>query len=291
MMIEHESADILANACKQIGLNSSGAIPIRLAENALWRLPGGVVVRIARKGNIDISKKEIKVARWLKDQGISAVVPLTLEQPLEFEGRPVTFWEELAPHREGTPLEVSKVLKRLHSLAPPDFLPKLKPLAGVETRITQASWLPTADREWMLELYCTLKTRWDHLPPRLPECVVHGDAWGGNCVVDDNGCTHLLDFERVAIGPPEWDLVSTAIELTDGWLSAESYATYCETYGSDVMTWDGFETLRAIRELRRTAWGAVVAESDPKWQQQVRFRIECLQGKHGPRPWKWTSIL
>ncbi|MEU9283679.1 hypothetical protein AB0D57_02885 [Streptomyces sp. NPDC048275] len=28
-----------------------------------------------------------------------------------------------------------------------------------------------------------LRQEWDRLPADHPECVIHGDAWGGNCAV------------------------------------------------------------------------------------------------------------
>jgi len=290
-MAEHESQSILNEVCQLLELDIGGATPIRLAENAIWCVPGGIIVRIARIGNIDISSEEVAVARWLGKQGVSAVVPLDIDQPLEIRGRPVTLWQQLPPHREGTYLEVAKALKKLHSLEPPHFLSQMEPLAGVEQRIKSSTKLDTSKYEWMLQYSKELEARWNNRPSGLSECVVHGDAWGGNCVVDQQGISYLLDFERVALGPPEWDLVSTAIEVFDGWLSSDTYAQFCKIYGLDVSQWDGFDTLRSIRELRRTAWGVVVAESDSKWLDQVVYRIECMQGLHGPRPWKWTSIL
>ncbi|PRY31701.1 phosphotransferase family enzyme [Umezawaea tangerina] len=43
---------------------------------------------------------------------------------------------------------------------------------------------------------------------------MHGDAWVGNVVATDDGQVVVLDLERCSVGPPEWDLVSTAIKYT-----------------------------------------------------------------------------
>ncbi|WP_327341460.1 hypothetical protein [Streptomyces europaeiscabiei] len=45
------------------------------------------------------------MARWLADNGVSAVRALPHEQPIEAAGRPVTFWVELPPHEIGTVMD------------------------------------------------------------------------------------------------------------------------------------------------------------------------------------------
>ncbi|MBY8853502.1 phosphotransferase, partial [Saccharothrix sp. MB29] len=83
-------------------------------------------------------------------------------------------------------------------------------------------------------------------PPGLPRGVVHGDAWRGNVVRTHDGEVLLLDFERCALGPPEWDLVSTAVaHHTVHRLSNAEWSAYCDAYGFDVTTWTGFAVLRA----------------------------------------------
>ena len=290
-MEEHESLEAVRKACGLIGLDSSGAEPIRLAENAMWRLPSRVVVRVGRSGDVNTSRREVLVASWLKANQVSAVVPLQFDQPIQVDGRPVSFWEELPPHQDGGILEVAQMLKQLHVLPPPVFLKKIEPLRDIPERIRGASSLTEADQEWLLQFHQSLQVAWNGIPEGLPDCVIHGDAWVGNCVVDGSGRAYLLDFERTAIGPPEWDLVSTAIDYVGGCIPEPEYRTFCEAYGMDVTQWGGYETFQSIRELRMTAWGAVVASQQPRWRNQVQYRVECLQGKHGERPWRWATIL
>lgn len=290
-MEEHKSLGIVRRACRQVGLDPTGAVPIRLAENAMWRLPGQVVVRVGRQGDVKTSRREVLVANWLKENGVSAVVPLALEQPVQVGGSPVSFWEELPPHKDGGAIDVARMLKQLHALPAPHFLGKIEPLKGIPERIHSANCLSDVDQEWLLRFCQELQVAWNSVPEGVSECVVHGDAWAGNCVVDATGRAYLLDFERASIGPPEWDLVSTAIDYVGGWIPEADYRAFCEAYGRDVTQWAGYPTLQSIRELRMTAWGAVVASQQPKWRDQVRYRVECLQGKHGERPWRWATIL
>lgn len=67
------SRRVLIDACRTLGLDTGGAEPIRIAENAIWRLPGKVVARISRPGGTPAASREIAVANWLADNGVPAV--------------------------------------------------------------------------------------------------------------------------------------------------------------------------------------------------------------------------
>ena len=73
MTMPGDLAAILQAACAQAGLNATGAEPVRLGENAIFRLPGGVIARIARAGQQQAARREIAVSRWLNASGVSAV--------------------------------------------------------------------------------------------------------------------------------------------------------------------------------------------------------------------------
>jgi aminoglycoside phosphotransferase (APT) family kinase protein len=120
---------------------------------------------------------------------------------------------------------------------------------------------------------------------------VHGDAWPGNFVRTATGPV-MMDLERFSIGPPEWDLVSTAVRrMTTGAVTADEYNDFCEAYGTDVVTWTGYQTLAGIRELRNVTYAAQHAASNPSWVPQAQYRIDCLRGRCGARPWKWEGII
>jgi|HubBroStandDraft_1064217.scaffolds.fasta_scaffold17069_5 aminoglycoside phosphotransferase (APT) family kinase protein len=50
------------------------------------------------------------------------------------------------------------------------------------------------------------------LVPALPAGVIHGDAWQGNLLVDE-GVPVLSDLDQVSVGPREWDLVPTIVNI------------------------------------------------------------------------------
>lgn len=286
-----ESFAVLEEVVAAAGLSADGAEPIRLAENDLWKLANDVVVRIARSGQDEVAAREVAVARWLAENNVPAVRPLPRDQPVHVRGRAATFWELLPPHRQGTEAELAPLLRRMHELPRPTFpIGQLQPFVRIAERLNAAHCASEDDRTWLLRRLDELKEQWSRLPAGLPHCVIHGDAWGGNCAVIDEGAL-LLDFERTSMGPPEWDLTSTAVALdTFGTLSVAQYADFSEQYGFDVRDWAGYPTLRGIRELRLVTFGLQTADQNPEALEQARYRIECVRGCHGARPWHWTAV-
>ncbi len=286
---------ILRVACLRAGLDSHGAELLRLSENAIYKLPGRVVARISRPGQQAAAQREIDVARWLESSGVLAVQVISdVKQPVIVEGRSVTFWKELPRHRHGTPAQVAAALKQLHALVPPTDLAlgEVAPFVRLEERIEAATILSDNDRRWMSDHLTELRQRWTELPKGLPWCVIHGDAWVGNVVSTDDGQVILLDLERTSIGPPEWDLVHTAIKWTSfGMITAREYAEFCDVYGHDVTNWAGFELLRDIREFRMTTMAVQAASNRLALRKQAEHRLACIRGEHGARPWSgWKAL-
>lgn len=281
--------EILAHACAITGLDHTDATLLRHGENTIYALPGKVVARIGRRGQAATAVAEITAARWISGHGVPTTTPLDhIDQPVVVDDRPVTFWDRLPPHRAATPHEVAIVLRRLHSLPTGDCpLPALDPFTRLDARITAA---PAQHRGWLDEHLHRLRERYRALPAGLPWCPIHGDAWTDNIAHTDDGLV-LLDLERAALGPPEWDLVHMANEHHSfGWLTHEDYTDYCATYGHDVTTWAGYPTLRDIRELRQVLYAYQVATT-PDRRAQADHRLACIRGDTGPRPWRGWSTM
>ncbi|MGN9779838.1 phosphotransferase [Nonomuraea sp. ZG12] len=293
MSDEDDIPAILQAACLRAGLDPEGAQLVRRGENIIYRLRGRIIARIARRGQTAAADREVRMARWLEDHDVAAVRALPdVAQPIEVDGRAVTWWHELPPHRHGTALQVADQLRRLHNLPLPDFdIGRLDPFVRLAERIDAATTLTDADRRWMREHLAELQASYQKLPPGLPYSVVHGDAWIGNVVATDDGQVVFLDLERCSIGPPEWDLVSTAVKaFTLGGISVNDYDQFVNSYGHDVTQWVGFKTLRDIREFRLVCMAGQVAGENPARAEEAALRLACLQGEYGPRPWHWTAV-
>ncbi|MFE3473850.1 aminoglycoside phosphotransferase family protein [Streptomyces bacillaris] len=283
---------VLEQACSTIGLDSDGAEPLRLAENQIWRLPHQrVIVRIAQEGQSDAAAREVRVARWLAQENIPAVRLVDVEQPVDADGRPVTFWVELPPQKHGSVEEVAQLLLQLHSLPTPAIeLGSLDPFVRVDERLRAATTIRDDDKEWLHALHRDLAAAWGDRPAGLPDRAVHGDAWPGNIVRTADGVL-MMDLERFSVGPPEWDLVSTAVRAkTTGAVSSREYDEFCAVYGRDVTAWEGYPILARTRELRMVTYAVQHASSNSEWRSQAQYRIDCLRGRSGPRPWSWKGI-
>lgn len=286
---------VLDRACRQAGLDAVGATLVRHGENTIYRLPGGIIARVTRPGQVQAAAREVGIARWLEASGVPAVqVVPDVTQPIEVEGRAVTLWRELPPHTHGTAVQVATALRRLHDLPMPtdiDIRP-LDPFVRLADRIDRARTLPESDRDWMRDHLKHLMERYGNLPAGRPACVVHGDAWVGNVVSTADGHIVLLDLERCSIGPPEWDLVSTAVKaFTLGGIPVEDYRAFVDVYGYDVTTWEGYETLRDIREFRMTCMAAQVAAENPARHDELVRRLASIRGDRGSRPWfDWRPV-
>jgi aminoglycoside phosphotransferase (APT) family kinase protein len=287
-----ELAKILEAACAAAGLQADDAEPVRLGENAIFRLRGKIIARIAREGQQAAARREVAVSRWLNASGVAAAVTIEhIEQPVEVAGRSVTFWEELPQHQQGDLMQVARTLKRLHTLPIPDDIPlgDLSPFVRLDERIKGALTISDDDRAWLRARLSELEQKWAALAPGLPTCVVHGDAWADNVVATDDGQVILLDLERCSVGPNEWDLVSTAVKyVTYGRIDRGQYIQFSEAYGFDVTTWHGFTLLRDIRELRMTCYASQQAAAHERIKHEAQLRVDCLRGRRGTRPWPWT---
>ncbi|WP_160050938.1 phosphotransferase enzyme family protein [Nocardiopsis sp. FR4] len=275
----------------QLSFEANQARPVRLGENAIFQF-ADTIVRISRPGQVKAAQREVDVARWLASAGVPAVRPLSVEQPILVEDRAVTFWELLPEHTPGTVTDVARLLRRLHSLPLPEHLElgTLDPFVRLRDRIADASgFFSTEDLNWLSCRLDHLEQAWDRLPEGQPQSVVHGDAWTGNVARCTDGTAVLLDLERCSVGPPEWDLVSTAMKTsTVTWLDQADYTRFVESYGGyDVVRWPGFTVMRDIRELRMTLYFAQHA-ARPSMRDQAQLRIDCLRGRRGNRPWPWT---
>ncbi|WP_051732531.1 phosphotransferase family protein [Kitasatospora phosalacinea] len=182
-------------------------------------------------------------------------------------------------------------LRRLHRLPPPRApLPALDPFVRLPDRI-DAAGLDEPHRRRLRARLAELRTAWRELAlaARDPR-VVHGDAWSGNLAVTAT-TAHLLDFERTALGPVEWDLTTTAVgHHTFGTVPPETYAAFCAAYGAHVTESPAYPLLRDLRELRLTCYALQQSGTDPRHRPEARYRLACLLGEHGSRPWGWTPL-
>jgi hypothetical protein len=137
-----------------------------------------------------------------------------VNQPVEADGRVVTFWESVSRETVYAPIrDVAALIKRLHELARPVdvVLPELQPFGSPGDRLPQFAGLPPADAQFLRQRIDWARKAFPLVPFTLPPGPIHGDANVGNVICDDHGQAVLIDLDSFATGAREWDLIQTAL--------------------------------------------------------------------------------
>lgn len=260
-----------------------------IADNAVFRLPGRTVARIATSAASDRAVREVRTGRWLAAQGVPAVRPLeSIEQPAAVDGHVVTLWHEVPDASMASTAELAELLRQLHTLpVPTDFdIPALEPFVRLDEHLAAAEpALNASDRTFLAGRLEELQSDYARVSVQLPVCVIHGDANRKNAIRGRDGRAVLLDLERFSIGPREWDLVVPAVYQRLGWYSDSEYDAFVEAYGWDVRTWEGFSTFAALREFRMTAWLISRLVREPRLTPEAGRRIASLRTPEAPKSW------
>lgn len=285
------TADVLAAACEAAGLDHANATLIRLGENALYRLKTApFMVRVGR--SLPAAQKEVAVARWLESQSFPAARVADVPQPVVYDDTPVTFWQYIEQSAAPvTSRDLGVTLRRLHALPAPPVdlvLPQFEPMPKVADRLTQFGHaLAADDREFLWARKLELEERMKTLRWQLGYGPIHGDAHEANLMRDRTGSVQLIDFEDFCYGPREWDVcVETVRFAAFEWLTKQEYKEYVEAYGFDPLEWDGFQTVRAVRELNMTTWLIQLAGHSVKIDDEITKRVADLRDGDSPRRWQ-----
>ncbi|WP_024799966.1 phosphotransferase family protein [Nocardia sp. BMG51109] len=275
---------ILEKACRRSGFDATGVELIRHHTNAVYRLVSEpIVVKIDRPSDGSAALDVVALVRWLRARDVPVVPLADAVQPLEIDGCAVTFWRYLPQRREIVAADLAEPLSRLHRLhhRPAQWLPT-NHLADTFARIGYAidanTILPPSDRRLLRAERNRLAAQRDTISFPLPEGLIHGDAHHRNTLwnnASDRGV--LCDWESVAIGRPEWDLVTIEVHCRRFAHEPAEYDTFCHAYGFDIRDWPGYRWLRDLRELRMITTNAYKSTPGSASAREVLRRIEGLR--------------
>lgn len=288
-LTEETAHDFLVKACEQVEVDPTGAKLVRLGSNAVYRLAEPVIVRISRDADtVENVTRQVQVARWLEQADYPATRALDVDQPVDADGHPASFWVSVSESEKYAPIrQVADLIRRLHDLDPPNFtLPAAQPFSDLDDRLSVLANLDAEDADFLRELIRELRNRYDTLEFPLPPGVIHGDANVGNVILSRDGDPVLIDLDGFAVGPREWDLVQTALFYERfGWHTEEEYRTFVDVYGFDIMSWPGYRVLAGYREISMTLWLAGKADADERAAAEVRKRVESIRSGGSRRDW------
>lgn len=280
--------DLAHRACQLAGLPASAIEPIRIRDNWMLRITGtSTVIRILPTGQLDIATRELRAADWLRSHQVLTAEPV-VPDPVTVAGHPVTFWADLGSYGPAEPAATARALLRLHGLRVPTHLGL--PRFALHDRAPNIAAAQTDDRAkaWLAGHSAELARRWDEVTWPDDWCVIHGDPSPHNTMYVV-GSAYLVDLERMSIGPRQWDQATAAFQHDTLSEPAAYWEQFRDAYGHDVTAWDGYQLLRDIRSMELCLFALRHADKSDHARSQADYRLRCLMGRHGARPWKWVA--
>ncbi|MFB9726133.1 aminoglycoside phosphotransferase family protein [Haloechinothrix salitolerans] len=282
-------AAALADVCDQADLDPAGAELLRFTNNAVYSLVSApVVVRIVGSETLRHRvAKVVTVAEHFARHDVPAVRLFPgIEQPVSAGEHVATLWWRASERPvRSSPADLARLLRQVHALPVPEGVPGWSPLTDVRSRVADAEELDLAARRFLLDRCDEVQANLDVLDFPLSPALVHGDAHLGNVLAGEDGPL-LCDFDSSGVGPPEWDLMPVALGVLRFGEPMAVYEELADAYGFDVMAWDGFEVLRAARELKLTTSVLPILRSHPDVRPEFERRLTDLRA--GNREARWT---
>ncbi len=274
---------------------------LQCGHNALFSLPGGMVMRHARPGPLAAQRAQ-KVAELGKHFRRVAADTIWLaeefDQPIQVGNLWATIWmqEESRPPEEVSGQHIAASLKKFHALDAGSpalaVLPRWKdPLSDTKNRVKQGhdNGLITADEHKFLNDWITeLDQMVEVVRPELEDefTLVHGDPQVAN-VLFRGGTPILCDFDSTIVGPPQLDLATIAVSAIR-FDKPQRHDEAVETYGVDVKDDPQWELFGQLREAKLVT--SVIPElgDHPALRQEFDKRYRCV--KSGGRE-TWTTYV
>jgi hypothetical protein len=286
---EPEMRHVLEHACTAAGLDSTDAVLLRGHTNAVVRLTRDpVVVKIARRGSrLAEVNSTVQFVRWLMSCGFPTVslhpVP---HQPVIVDGHAVTFWTYLPqPDYPVSAWQIAEPLHALHTLPVPPFpVRPLDNVTAVRASLAATDWLPHPAHRFLADRLDRLEAALAAVRYQLPEAILQGDPQHRNALHHGERAV-LCDWDTVAWGHPEWDLVTIEIHCRRFGHGTVHYRAFADAYGYDVTAWDGYPVLRDLRELRMITTNARKALQAPETLHEVTGRIDGLAQEDTTLEW------
>ncbi|WP_141578756.1 aminoglycoside phosphotransferase family protein [Actinomadura sp. WMMA1423] len=281
----HQRAhEVLHAACAQAGLDPTGAELLRLRSNAVFKLCAPIIARIATAPTAaERLPAVLAVTRWLADRGFPTVRPADeiTAQPISVAGATVTFWRYIpTAAAPATTADLGRLLRDLHTGPTPPFPLRTlaDPLASIRATVQHHPGILTPDDlAWLIDRISNLTAAWRALPFEDPPTLLHGDAWIDNLFRHQNGHVVLGDWDSVAVGHREWDLIHSYHGERRFGLSPTDVNDFAAAYGYDLRRWDGYETLMQIRDIYAIGIHIRNAPGDPFSRRELTHRLASLR--------------
>ncbi|GIL28953.1 phosphotransferase [Actinocatenispora comari] len=284
----------LRDACALRGVPADGARLLHHSSNAVFHLPAAdIVARLTPGDNVgDRLRATQSITRWLADEHhFPATRPADIE-PVETKTATVTFWQyypQPNPAPDPRSADLARLLRRLHHLnqAPPTTLEAWVPLESLDTALHDTpikAPLSSEERRWLLDEVNRVRDDCLNLDYHLDRGLIHGDAWAGNLLRGHDDGYLLGDWDWLAWGPREIDLIPTWHAATRYGRGASWSAAFAAEYGYDLSSWHGFASLLHMRDLVQLTGPLRRAATSNRHHHMLRQRFDAIRAGD-PTPW------
>ncbi|MFE1895073.1 phosphotransferase family protein [Streptomyces yangpuensis] len=286
---DFEMYQVLERACEKAGLDSRDARLLRGHTNAVLLLEKEqVVAKIARKGtDVDSVMRTVSFVRWLIEADFPTVPLHPCDQPLIIDGHAVTFWTYLPQPESPVPAwQLAGPLKTLHTLPrPPIALAEHNNIRAIRRSLSAITCLPIARVRYLEHEADRLEEALEGVPFALAPGLIQGDPQHRNALHTADGTAVLCDWDTIAQGQPEWDLVTVEVHCRRFGYGEAHYQAFVDAYGLDIRESAGYPVLRDIRELRMVTTNARKVRHAPESLSEIQRRVDGLRRRDGQLRW------
>lgn len=270
---------------------------IRLGTNAVFRVdtaPGPILVRVSPSDyDPELIDQQLQLASWLKYQGFPTSQPLRPDIAWS-DGRPVTFWEFITSDTStaGVMRMLGSTAAIFHQLTDAYIgeLPMWEPLGRLGPRLDVVPCdqsFSEADRILLKSWRDRLTSAVEKLEFQRATGPIHGDIHTGNAIVSD-GRLYLIDLDRIARGPREWDLSQPLVASQMFGVSQRDIDDFMVGYGWDMRTYDGADVLVRLRALFMTSWLLTLPRTS-RVREEITNRLAFWRDPDGKPP-RWHPV-
>ncbi|WP_326681577.1 hypothetical protein [Streptomyces sp. NBC_01237] len=128
-----------------------------------------------------------------------------------------------------------------------------------------------------------LETELNPVQFTLPQGLIQGAPQHRNALHTPEGVV-LRDWDTLAIGQPEWDLITIEVHCRRFGYGLP-YEAFADEYGLDITLEPGYKTLAAIRELRMVTTNARKMHHAPETDTEVKRRVQGLRDNDTELRW------
>ncbi|WP_109914748.1 phosphotransferase family protein [Streptomyces araujoniae] len=161
-------------------------------------------------------------------------------------------------------------------------------IRAIRRSLSAITCLPVAQVRYLEHEADRLEEALEGVPFALDPGLIQGDPQHRNALHTADGTAVLCDWDTIAQGQPEWDLVTIEVHCRRFGYGEAHYQAFVDAYGLDIRESAGYSVLRGIRELRMVTTNTRKVRYAPESLSEIQRRVDGLRRRDEQLRW---SIL